>query len=135
MTSTNVISGQSFGTGSNISTNGSPKFAPAATTLAATTTAFVVRAKWTAGAGQETRVPSLKVYYTTSESGISAANAPVYLKQTARYVEIDGPTENSGVRIKDSTLEPVTGTDFYCWVDAPALALAASLTVTLVELP
>jgi hypothetical protein len=135
MTSTNVISSQSFGTGSNISTNGQPKFAPAATTLQTGTTAFVVRAKWTAGAGVEATGQKLKVYYTTSESGISAANAPTYLEQTARYIEMDSPEEISGVRIKDSTLEPVTGTDFYCWVDAPKLTLAATLTVTLIELP
>lgn len=130
MTSTNVISGQSFGTSTN---KGNGLFSPSATTLAGTTTAFVVSAIVTAGTDAVLK-PGLRVrvWYTTTTHTVAAADAPSKLGQTARYVDVD---IDRPVAIRDSSLEPVTGSKFHCWVDAPTLDVAATLTVALVELP
>lgn len=132
MTTTAAINGQSFGTGSNI---GNQKFSISPITLQAATTAYVVNVNWTAGASVEDRGSVVKVYYTTYHGTLTAQQAIDQLGQTARFVEILAPQRAGGIQLRDSTFEPVTGTKFYCWVEAPKLSVAATLTVTLVELP
>lgn len=132
MTTQSAISGQSFGTGSNI---GNGKFSIAALTLAGTTTAFVVNAQVTNGAGPQNEGDFVRVWYTTTMRTVTDANAPKQLGQTARYVDVFLTKDSGRVTIKDSSLEPVTGSSFHCWVDAPKLATAATLDVDLVELP
>jgi hypothetical protein len=130
MTTTAVINAQSFGTSTNV---GNGKFSIAAATLQATTTAYVVSVKVAVGAGQPFSPPTcIRVWYTTTTYTVAQADAPLHLGPTARYVDVplDRPTI-----IRDSSLEPVTGTSFHCWADAPTLSVASDLTVTLVELP
>lgn len=132
MTTQSAISGQSFGTSTNV---GNGKFSINPLTLAGTTTAYVVNMQITAGAGPFGPQQDVRVYYTTTMRTVTAANAPEQLGPTARYVELRIPQGASRVTIRDSALEPVTGSKFHCWVDAPTLPTAASLTVDLVELP
>jgi hypothetical protein len=133
MTTTTVINAQSFGTGSNV---GDGKFAANPVTLQATTTAYVVNAKVIGTAPEPGEV--VKVWYTTIFESTTAANAPKQLSQTARFVPVDLTNLDGAVSFtlkKDSFLEPVTGGFFNCWVDAPKLSAAATITVTLIELP
>lgn len=132
MTTTTVISGQTFGTSTNV---GNAKFSIAPVTLQASTTAYVVQLKWTAGASIENRGSRIVVWYTTTAATVTAGNAPTQLNQTARYVDLVAPQSAAGVQIRDSSLEPVTGNKFHCWVEAPNLSVAATLDVVLVELP
>lgn len=132
MTTQSCISGQSFGTGSNI---GDGKFSITPKTFAATTTAFIVNVKVTNGTGPVDRQVEVRVWYTSTMRTVTAGNAPSHLGPTARYVDVRIPVDSSGVSIKDSSLEPITGANFHCWVDAPKLQTAATLDVDLVEVP
>lgn len=134
MTTTTVLNAQSFGTGAN---KGNGLFGASPTTFQATTTAFLVCAEVTAGAGPtySGAKQDVRVYYTSSCRSLTAAQALARLGQTVRYVDLRVPDTGGVVQIKDSTLEPVTGQYFYFWVDAPSLLTAATLSVFLVELP
>lgn len=130
MTTQSAIN-QSIGTSTNI---GNSKFSINPLTLAAGTTAFVVNMKVTNGTGLPGRNQVVRVWYTTTMRTVTAANAPKHLGPTARFVEAVIADENEGVVIKDSSLEPVTGSLFHCWVDVPTLPTAATLLVDLVEI-
>lgn len=132
MTTQSAISGQSFGTSTNI---GNGKFSISPLTLAATTTAFVVNAQWTNGAGPLDPNARVKVWYTTTMRTVTSGTAVQKLGQTARFVELFPAQNSSELTIKDSTLEPVTGSKLHVWVDAPTLPTAATLSVDVVELP
>ena len=132
MTTQAALSGQSFGTGANIGNN---KFSIAPLTLAGTTTTYVVNVQVTTGAGPVHADLEVRVWYTTTMRTVTGSDAPVKLGQTARYVDIRIPKHSSTIAIKDSTLEPVTGSKFHCWVDAPTLQTAATLDIDVVELP
>lgn len=130
MTTTTVINAQSFGTSTNV---GNDKFSISPVTLAAPTTAFVVavRANNTAPNPHDPK-QVVRVHYTTTTFTVAQADAPLQLGPTNRYVDVQ---LNRPVAIRDSSLEPVTGSKFHCWVDAPNLSVAATLDVVLVELP
>jgi hypothetical protein len=130
MTSTVSINGQSIGTGSN---KGEGLF-PQKVTLATGTTAFVLNARITNGADNYAN-KSLRVMYTTSPYSITAAQAVAQLKRTARFLDVEFDPNGSGVVIKDSSFEPVTGAFLYFWCNIPILATAATLDVTATELP
>lgn len=132
MTTQSAISGQSFGTGANIGNN---KFSIAPLTLGATTTAYVVNVQWTNAAGVVDRLQAVRVWYTTTMRTVLNTDASAKLGQTARYVDLRPNQVTGGIAIKDSSLEPVTGSKFHCWVDAPTLTNAGTLDVDLVELP
>lgn len=132
MTTQSIISGQSFGTSTNV---GNGKFSVSPLTLTSTTTAYVITAQWTNGAGPWDPNARVKVWYTTTMRTVTAANAPQQLGQTARFVELFPAPGSSLLAIKDSSLEPVTGEKLHCWVDAPTLPTAATLSVDIVELP
>lgn len=132
MTTQTAINAQSFGTSTNI---GDDKFSANPLTLGAATSAYVVNVK-IIGTAPEPNT-EVRVWYTTCFETTTAANAPRQLGATARYIDTkmnqDGTT--SFTSKKDSALEPVTGGFFNCWVSAPKLSAAATITVTLVELP
>lgn len=135
MTTQSAISGQSFGTSTNI---GEGKFSITPLTLADITTAYVVNVQVTNGAGitgLDGNPQTLRVWYTTTMRTVTAANAPVQLRQTAHYVDILCRGKTAEVQIRDSMLEPKTGAKFHCWVDAPSLTNAATLDVDVVEVP
>ncbi len=131
MTTTAIISGQSIGTSTNV---GNDKFA-AKLTAGTTTTAFVVSAKLTLGAGP-TNPGIVRVRFTSASFNVTAANGPAHLGQTSRYLDLVlSGQPGSSVLIKDGTLETLTGSYIHVWVDAPTLGTAASLDVNVVELP
>ena len=132
MTTQSAISGQSFGTSTNVGNN---KFSINPLTLSASTTAYVVNVQVTNGTAGGAPQQEIRVWYTTTMRTVTAANAPSYLSATARYVDVRLSVKTADLRIKDSSLEPVTGSYFHCWVDAPTLDVAATLSVDLVELP
>ena len=131
MTTQSAISAQSFGTSTN---KGNALFSINPLTIAGTTTAYVVNAQVTNGIAGGAPQQEVRVWYTTTMRTVTAANAPSQLGATARYVDVRLSNETAGVRIKDSSLEPATGTKFHCWVDAPTLNVAATLSVDLVEI-
>jgi hypothetical protein len=132
MTTTTLINGQSLGTGFNIGNN---KFSIGPLTLAASTTAYVLSVKLVNGVGPVRRGQFVRVWYTSCYEAVTAANAPLQLGQTARYVDIMPAPDTAGVAYKDSSLEPVTGGFMNVWVDSPGADIASLLSVTLVELP
>lgn len=132
MTTQSAIAGQSIGTSTN---TGDDLFSISPLTLAASTTAFVVNMQITSGAGPTGPQQDIRVYYTTTIRTVTSALAPQQLGPTARFVELRVPQKGGQVAIRDSSLEPVTGSKFHCWVSCPGIPTAASLTVDLIELP
>lgn len=132
MTTQSAISGQSFGTSTNIGNN---KFSIAPLTLADATTAIVVNAQWTNGAGPLNPSARLVVWFNTTMRTVSAANAPFTLKQGAEFVVVEPHSDSSKIASKNSELAIKAGANFHCWVDAPTLPTAATLSVDVVELP
>ena len=131
MTTTVSISGQTIGTGANAGEN----LFPQKVTRNAATTAFVLSLRLTNGVAEYDRHAEVRVWYSSSPYSVSAALGAVQLKQTARYVDIRPSNLAAGVMIKDSSLEPITGDFIYFWCDIPAVVVAQTLDVTLVELP
>lgn len=133
MTTQSLIAAQSFGTSTNVGNN---KFSIAPATLAAATSAFVINAQITAPAtGFAGHGTVVRVWYTTTMRTVTAANAPLTLAATARYLDIACPDGASLVVSKDSALEPKTGSSLHVWVEAPPCALAHTLAVDVVEVP
>lgn len=132
MTTQSCISGQSIGTSTN---KGNGVFSISPKTLASTTTAYVVSVQLTNGAGPVETNQCVVVYYTTTMRTVTSGNAPAYLGQTARSITLRPASNNSGIAIADSALEPVTGSKFHLWVNAPTFDVAGTLDVDLVELP
>lgn len=131
MTTTTLINAQSIGTGANI---GNRLFG-AKLTAQTTSTAFLLSARLTEGAGP-TEPAIVRVWYTSASFNISAANGPAQLNQTARYLDLNLSDPTGGqVIIRDGTLEPLTGQYIHVWVDAPRLGTAATLDVNVVEVP
>ncbi len=132
MTTTALISSQAIGTSTNI---GDALFAGKAT-AASTTTAFLLSARITAGAGPLTPNSVVRVWFTSTSFNIAAGVGPAQLGTTARYVDLLFTSPTGGqVQIKDGTLEPLTGPYIHYWVSVPGLGTAATLDVNLVELP
>ncbi len=132
MTTTTVTNAQSIGTSTNI---GDDKFVTK-TAIQTGTTAFVITPRVTNEANSNAGLV-LRVWYTSSSYSLtaSAALASAALRQTAHYVDLRLNSDNSGVAINDSCLEPVTGGYIYTWCSIPTLILAATLDVNLTELP
>ena len=131
MTTTTLINAQSIGTGSNI---GNRLFG-AKLTAATTTTAYLISARLTDGAGP-TDPGQVRIWHTSASFNISAANGPAQLNQTARYLDLNLTEPTGGqIIVRDGTLEPLTGQYIHVWVDAPRLTTAATLDVNVVEVP
>lgn len=130
MTTTTSISGQSFGTSTNI---GEGKF-PQKVTIQATTTSFVIEGRITNGAAGYVK-QDVRVWYASSGFSVTAAVGSVALRPTARYVDIPMGQAAAQVTIRSSLLEPVAGSYIYLWVDLPTLTTAATLDVNVTELP
>lgn len=139
MTTQSLISGQSFGTSTNV---GPGKFSISAATLAAATTAYIINVQVTPGAGPVDRNAVIRVWYTTTMRTVTAGNAPYTLGPTARFVDcpIGNVNAATGFQVsvavsRDSSLEPKTGDSLHVWCDAPTLSTAAVLSVDVVEVP
>lgn len=134
-TETVLINAQSVGTGSN---KGNSLFSINPVTLQATTTAFYLDCKVVNGAtaGEIDHNFQVFVRYSITSYTVTAAEAPATLAHTSRFVKIMPRSGASKERIMQSSLEPAgAGSDILCWVDAPTLPVAGTLTVTLIELP
>jgi hypothetical protein len=127
MTTQAAINGQSFGTSTNVGNN---KFSITPLTFGGTTERYVVSVK-TVGAAGVLTPRYFRVWYATTPYSVDAANAPYHFKNP-RYVDVE---VNNGTVIIDSLVETCKGSKFHCWADAPKLEVAATLSVTLVELP
>jgi hypothetical protein len=131
MTTTSIISGQSIGTGADIGEG----LYPQKITIAATTTAFVITPRVTNGAAGYNPGNEITVWYSSSSYSVSAAQAVKLVRGTARTVSVKPSPLAAGDVLRDSTLEPVTGSYIYLWCDIPAASVAQSLSVNVVELP
>ena len=127
MTTQTAINAQSFGTSTNV---GNDKFSITPLTFGGTTERYVVSVK-TVGAAGVLTPRKLRVWFATTPYTVTAAAAPYHFKNP-RYVDVE---VNNGTVIVDSLVEECKGSKFHCWVDAPKLEVAATITVTLVELP
>lgn len=134
-TETVLINAQSVGTSTNV---GDSKFSINPVTLQTGTTAFYLDCKLANGAtaGDIDRGQQIKVWYSNTVYTLTAAEAPLTLGQTARFVKLTPRNGASKEVINQSSLEPtIGGADILCWVDVPAFPVAGALTVTLCELP
>lgn len=131
MTTTASISSQSIGTSTNIG----ERLFPQKVTANAATSAYLLGVRVTAGAGV-TLTGTVRVWFSSSSFSITAAQGAIYLRPTARYVDVPlNAVASSAVLIKDSTLEPLTGGYIYLWCEIPNLGTAATLDVNCVEVP
>lgn len=131
MTSTTIINAQSFGTSTNV---GNGKFSVSPTTVNAGTQQYAVAVSIANGAGLQDANEEVRVWYATSQDTFTAANAVISLRSTARYVDLRPDPQTGIIRNRNSQIEAVLGQNFYCWVDAPGLPTAATITVKLLEL-
>lgn len=129
MTTTTLIAAQSFGTSTNIGDN---KFSIAPVTLQATTDRYVISAKVTFGAQEKRQAAEVMIYFATCYETTTAANAPSQLGQAAIVMSVKPPVEGLVVK-EDSGWQKPVGGFLNCWVSAPTLSVAATLTVTLTE--
>ena len=131
MTPTQVITGQSVGTGAN---KGEDLFAIRLTPQAITDR-FFVEAILTNGAGDYDISNRPIIKYACYNASITASTAPAILKRTARYMELLPSKFSSAVVSRTSLLEPLSGPYIYLWVDQPAFVTAATLSVWIHEGP
>lgn len=124
-----TITNQSVGTGANVGIIAATK-----TALLAVTTAFIISARFTPGAGHEEG--TIRIYYTSASFDESAANGPARLGKTARYLDLVlNPAEVGIPLIRDGSLEVATGPNVHVWVEMPPLAVAGTLEINLVQQP
>ncbi len=133
LTVTNTINAQSIGTGSNV---GSQKFATK-TTIAATTGKFAIGVLMTNAAGSILPVDQQpRVWYHSSNFSVHAHDAAGVFAKAARYVDVVPRYDLvAGSSSRSSRVEDVAGDYIYVWVDVPNLEVAATLTVSIVEVP
>ena len=132
MTSTAIISAVSIGTGSNQGM----VFNPVKTTLQAATTTVKIAARITFGDGSVRPSSNIRVRHAVSPTSYTdAATGAHALKQDGNGVEIPH-APNGGLDIERSSEVLITGAGYhYCWLEVPLLPIAATITVTLIELP
>lgn len=130
MITTNSISGQSIGTGSNV---GADKF-PQKVTADTSTMAFIISGRVTNGSGDYPATLYVRIWFTSSSYSITAAQAPTQLNRGARYVDVQLKSFATGVTIRDSTTRVLSGGYIYLWCEVPNMPVAATLDVNVVEL-
>lgn len=135
MTTSTILSAISFGT----STNVGPFFNPVETALQATTSCVKIACKVTRGSGNVQAGSKVRIWHAVTPTDYStAALGARALRPGAEYVEIDlaaisgdGPLELE----RSSDILVTAAGHHHCWFDAPTLTEAATLTVSLQELP
>ncbi len=133
-TTTQVITDQAIGTGSN---KGQRLF-PQKLTLQSTTTAFAIEVLITNGASAPFAQikADVRIRYAMSLVSVSAASAPELFENYASYVDIVIPPGATQARARQSLYAPATGIYLYVWADSvPALTNASELDVYVRELP
>jgi len=131
MTSTQVITSQSIGTSTN---KGEDLFAIRLTPQSITDRFFVEAVITNGAAGYDIgNRPVVK--FACYNASITASGAPAILKRSARYLELLPSINASAVVSRTSVCEPLSGPYIYLWVDCPAFATAATLSVWIHEGP
>jgi hypothetical protein len=125
---TAVISAQSIGTGTD---HGEGKY-PIQLSLQSSTTAFAVEAEVTNGAAGYMK-QEIIVRYAVSSNNYSAADAVLALRHSSRYIPLFMRQNGGEKASRVSLLEPANGAYLYVWVENPKLAVAALLTVKVLE--
>lgn len=133
MTTTSIITAQSIGT----STNVGPLIGPVKTTLQAATTAIIISVQLTLGAtGGNSAGSMLKVWHAVSPISYSTATiGALALAQGAEYVLVKLDALASLVIERSSDVLVTAAGYHYCWIEAPVLVQAATVTVNLQEIP
>ena len=134
MTTTTIITSQSFGTGSNVG----PFLSPVKTALNAATTATVISASVTLGDTAGIKSSKVKVWCAVSPINYSSALVGAYaLKSGAQWVELNlDPAGLPTLTMERASMADITASGYhYCWIEAPTLPTAATCTVNLQELP
>lgn len=130
MTTTLLINGQSYGTGSNVG-----DLYRSIHELAATTTSAMLVVKSVQTSVDNNWSSRLNVRYAWSPNiyatAVEGINA---LKGGARYVELQ-LTGNALIVERCSLPVATAGGYLYVWVEAPTLPTAATVSVTIIELP
>ena len=132
MTTTTILSAVSFGTGSNTGNF----FNPVKTTLQSATTAVLIAVQLTRGRGNVQLNNRIIVRHAVSPTSYSTAAIGAQVLQLAgNYVELPFLT-STDLSLERSSDVLVTAAGYhYCWVEAPNLTEAATITVKLQEIP
>ena len=132
MTTTTILSAVSFGT----STNTGNFFNPVKTTLQSATTAVLIAVQLTRGSGNVQLNNRIIVRHAVSPTSYSTAAIGAQVLQLAgNYVELPFLT-STDLSLERSSDVLVTAAGYhYCWVEAPNLTEAATITVKLQEIP
>lgn len=135
MTTTTIITTQSFGTGSNLGNF----LACTKTALQATTTALSICIQAVLASNGANRTSRLRVWQAcSSNSYATALLGCAALRQQATYVDLTLESILGSLTVERSSellmAQGVSGYH-YCWIEAPVLDVAATVTVKLQELP
>jgi hypothetical protein len=125
---TSVITGQLFGIAPNL---GEGLF-PVQHAFQSSATAFSVEAKVTNGAIGYLKQEVI-VRYALSSLNLTAALAPLALRQSSRYVPLVMGPHSGQIKARMSLLEPAMGTYVYIWAETPTLTTEATLDVSVTE--
>lgn len=132
MTSTTILSAVSFGT----STNKGMFFNPVKTTLQAGTTALFIACRLIRGSANVQQNSSMRIRHAVSPTSYAtAADGADALRLASEYVELPF---RGGIQLsleRSSDLLITAAGYHYCWVETVDLTEAATITVTLHELP
>lgn len=107
------------------------------TTANTSTSAYVVSVKLLLGASMYDPSQKLKVWYTSSPYNVSTTGnaAATQHQYTARWMDVQLGMRNPGdTIIMDSSLEVLTGTYIYIWIEAGTYSPVVTATITLTEL-
>ena len=136
MTTTAVLASQSLGTSTNV--GGDLTFATAGMkiTRQTATTAFVVSAKLTNGAGAYSLSDRPVIRYASSPFSVTYTAAPAMFRNGgSRYLELVPAIGAGGIVSRSSEIETVNGDYIYLWVDSPTVSVAWTLALSVLELP
>lgn len=129
MTNTDLLSGQSVGTSTNI---GSRLFA-SKTTLQTGTVGLFLEAALTNGAqGMNLNAP-IRAWLAISAFSVTAAVATVQMAKSAVPFELNASADPAGVMQTLTEMQVNAGLYAYVWFEVPKLPVAGSLSVKLTE--
>lgn len=131
MTTTAAINAQSVGTSTGVGED----LLAYKLTPQSTSDRFFVEALLTNGAGGYDMAQRPRIWYACHSVSMTASLAPKILKQTARYLEIVPSPFGSKQVARISQLEPLAAAYVYLWLEMPAVAVAQTLTVNIIEGP
>lgn len=130
MTTTDLLTAQSVGTGAN---HGTALYA-AQLALQAATAGLIVTAQLTAGTGaQPDAKQRIRVWFATSPFNVSTFIASQF-ETDAKFFEVNTPVGSAQIKVATSEFVINQGGYLYWWVEAPVLPVAGSLNLKCVEI-